>query len=69
MLKAIYTHLLWLIDSVNSKLIYSKKENELIEYTKEVYCDEILDAVSMLIFSVISIRKDNELKLRKDDLA
>jgi hypothetical protein len=45
-----------------------KNEDNLIEYLKELYCDEILDITSILIFSVLCIRKDNELKLRKDSL-
>lgn len=31
-------------------------------------CDEIFDLVSMIIFSVIAITKDNQLGLRKDTL-
>ena len=58
----------WLTSSVKTKFLFIKKDENLIEYIKEVYCDEILDSISTIIFSIISIRKDNELKLRKDPL-
>ena len=45
-----------------------KKDENLVEYIKELYSDEIMDIISTLIFSILSIRKDNEMKLRKDPL-
>ena len=64
----IQEYLNWLTSSVKTKFLFIKKDENLIEYIKEVYCDEILDSISTIIFSIISIRKDNELKLRKDPL-
>jgi hypothetical protein len=39
-----------------------------LEYAREIYCDEIMDLISTLIFAVLCIRKDNELQFRKDNL-
>lgn len=68
-LEILYNHLVWVIDSINSKILFLKSQSPLIDFTKEIYCDQILDCISMLTFSCICIRKDNELHIRKDSLA
>ena len=50
------------------KKVNQKAESELIRYTINFVCDDIFDLVSMLILSVICIRKDNEIQLRNDNL-
>ena len=61
-------YLNWILTSIKNKFLFLKKDENLIEYIKELYCDEVLDLISTMIFSILSIRKDNELKLRKDSL-
>lgn len=61
-------YLNWILTSIKNKFLFLKKDESLIEYIKELYCDEVLDLISTMIFSILSIRKDNELKLRKDSL-
>lgn len=61
-------YLSWVADSIKTKFLFLNKNKGAYDYIKELYCDEILDAISMLIFSVLCLRKDNELKLRTDPL-
>lgn len=69
MITTLYNHLTWTIDSINTKFIFSKDDKPIFDYVREIYCDEILDCISMLIFSIICMRKDNQLQLRKDNLS
>lgn len=51
--------------------VVTKKNTDPSELNQAIInfcCDEIYDVISMVIFSVISIRKDNELQLRVDNL-
>lgn len=58
----------WVSESLKTKFLFINKTIGIYDYIKELYCDEIIDAISMLIFSVLCLRKDNELKLRKDPI-
>jgi hypothetical protein len=69
MLDILYHHIGWLIDSINNKILFLKSQSAMIDFAKEIYCDEILDSLSMLIFLCICVRKDNDLRLRKDNLS
>lgn len=63
-------HLGWVLDSVNSKFVMGQHQadSDLMDYAREVYCDEVLDAISMLVMSMMCIRKDVELGIRKESL-
>jgi hypothetical protein len=50
-----------------NKLVGYKDDDYLFSYVLEVVCDEIYDLISTIIMSVIAIRKDNQLGLRKDN--
>jgi hypothetical protein len=67
-LEDLLKYLSWVTDSIKTKLLFIKKDKGVLSYAKELYCDEIMDIISMLIFAVICLRKDNELKIRKDPL-
>ena len=44
------------------------KNTELCTTIINFICDQIYDLVSMLIMSIVAVRKDNDLQLRADDL-
>jgi hypothetical protein len=50
-----------------NKLVGYKDDDYLFSYVLDVVCDEIYDLISTIIMSVIAIRKDNQLGLRKDN--
>lgn len=53
----------------SSKLLIFKDNEYIFYYVLENICDEIYDLISMIIFSIICIRKDNQIGLRKDNLS
>ena len=55
--------------SYANKLVSYKEDDYLFHFVLEVICDEIYDLISMIIFCIICIRKDNQLGLRKDNIA
>jgi hypothetical protein len=56
-----------LILYVSQRLIM--ESSELVQSIIAFVCDEIHDLISTVIMCVISLRKDNELQLRRDKLA
>lgn len=52
-----------------NKLVVYKEDDYLYHFVLEVVCDEIYDLISMVVLSVIAMRKDNQLGLRKDNVA
>jgi hypothetical protein len=39
MINALYTHLAWVVDSINSKFLFLKEEKAIMDYVREIYCD------------------------------
>lgn len=51
------------------KYVSDYKGSELITMVINFICDDIYDLVSMLVMSIIALRKDNDLQLRNDNLS
>lgn len=39
MLETLFSHLAWTIESINSKLLFTKNHTPVIDFAKEIYCD------------------------------
>lgn len=65
-LGALASYLQHCITYVESRL--HSDNSELSQSIINFACDEIYDTISTTIISIISIRKDNELQLRSDNL-